>query len=146
MRSGKIPREGRHGLCLLNGCIRCHGQVLASFTYREHPLIGKEGKVIRVPLCRLLMDLLSSAIVLECHSSCMVRRGRTVMQIHPHEFLKMVGQGCDRGIATSAPLCRKPAKPEINERQYIIGMSNIRHRYQFCIILLEQRLSPSVHP
>ena len=92
------------------------------------------------------MDLLSSAIVLECHSSCTVRRGRTVMLIHLDGFRKMVGQGCDLGIATSAPLDRMPVGPEINGRRYVIEMSNIQHRYQFCIILLAQRLPPSVHP
>ena len=114
MKSGRIPREGRHGLCLLNGCIRCHEQVLISFTWCECPQIGEEEKVIRVPLCELLMDLLSSATVLEFHSSCTVRRGRAVMLNHLHGFLKMVGQGYDRGIATSVPLCRKPVGPEIS--------------------------------
>ncbi len=68
------------------------------------------------------------------------------MLIHLHGFLKMVGQGCDRGIATSVPLCRKPVGPEINGRRYIIEMSNTQHRYQFCMILLAQRLPPLVHP
>ena len=68
------------------------------------------------------------------------------MLIHLREFQKTVGQGCDRGIATSVPLCRKPVGPEINGRRYIIQMNNIQRRYQFCIILLAQLHPLPVHP
>ena len=81
---------------------------------REYLQTAKEQKDVRVPLCRLLRDLFSYAIVLECRSSCKVRQGRVVMQTRLHEFLKMVKQGCDRAIATLVPLDRMPVQPQIN--------------------------------
>jgi hypothetical protein len=64
--------------------------------------------VIHGLLFQLLTDLRPSAIVLECRSSCMAKRGKVEMTHHVRRPQGEVAQTCDQVIAMSMLLDRNP--------------------------------------